>query len=303
MKDLREALALRNHILQRVEQAAWEPDQERRRALLTFVVVGGGPTGVEMAGALAELLRLALPRDFPMLDFSEARVLLLEATDTILAPFRPKLRDSALRALRNKGIDVRLGARVARVDDTLVELASGERIEAGTLVWAAGVRAADLASALDVPKVRAGRLAVDRTLRLPNHPEVFVVGDMAGLEQDGQPLPMLIPVALQEGKHVAGEIHRALSGEHPLPFRYNDPGTMATIGRNAGIAQIGPLSLSGFIGWLAWLGLHLLRIIGFRNRLLVLINWVWDYWFYDRAVRLIVSPSRTASSPPPLQKA
>lgn len=300
MKDLREALALRNHILQRVEQAAWESDLERRRALLTFVVVGGGPTGVEMAGALAELLRLALPRDFPMLDFSEARVLLLEATDTILTPFRPKLRDSAARALRSKGIDVRLGARVARVEGGQVHLATGEMIETGTLVWAAGVRAADLAGGLEAPKSRAGRVTVDAALRLPDHPEVFVVGDMAGKEQDGQPLPMLIPVALQEGEHVAAEIRRALTGEPPAPFRYKDPGTMATIGRNAGIAQIGPLSLSGFLGWLAWLGLHLLRIIGFRNRLLVLINWVWDYLFYDRAVRLIVSPSRTAARLPPL---
>jgi NADH dehydrogenase len=302
LKDLREALTLRNHILSCVEQAAWESDPERRRTLLTFVVVGGGPTGVEMAGALAELLRLALPRDFPSLDFSAARVVLLEASDTVLAHFRPRLRRSAVKALRRKGVDVRLGARVARIDGDTVHLADGGQIAAATLVWAAGVRAAALPGAVGAPEGRANRLAVDATLRLQGHPEVFVAGDMAGFEQDGAPLPMVIPVAIQEGEHIAAEIARACAGDRPRPFRYRDPGTMATIGRNAAVAQIGPVSLSGFLGWLAWLGLHLLRIIGLRNRLLVLINWTWDYFFYDRAVRLITSPSRSAVWPEPDQR-
>jgi NADH dehydrogenase len=297
LKDLREALTLRNHILTQLEQAAWETDPERRRALLTFVVVGGGPTGVEMAGALSELIRHALPGDFPSVDFSQARVILLEATDSLLSPFRPRLRRAALKALQRKGVEARLGARVARVEGDMVYLAGGDRIRTGTLVWAAGVRAGDLASAVDAPRGRSGRLAVDDTLRLTGHPEVFVIGDMAALDQDGATLPMLAPVAIQEGAHAAAEIRRACTGTPPAAFRYRDKGTMATIGRNAAVAQIGSLSLSGFIGWLAWLGLHLLQIIGFRNRLFVLINWMWDYFFYDRAVRLITSPSRTAVQP------
>ena len=289
LKDLPEALALRNHILAQFEHAAWEPDPERREAMLTIVVVGGGPTGVEMAGALAELVRVVLPQDFPMLDFREARIILLEATDTILAPFRPRLRRVALDRLRQKGVEVRLGARVARANGEWVELAGGERIHTRTLIWAAGVRAADLAASLDTPKVRGGRVRVDECLRLPGHPEVFVIGDMGGFEQDGEVLPMLAPVAMQEGAHVAETIRRDVAGLPALPFRYRDKGTMATIGRNAAVAQIGPVSLTGFIAWLAWLGLHLVQIIGFRNRLLVLINWMWDYFRYDRAVRLITS--------------
>ena len=312
LKDLPEALALRNHILSQFEQAAWEPDPERRRAMLTLVVVGGGPTGVEMAGALAELVRVVLPRDFPMLDFREARIVLLEATDSLLGPFRPRLRREALKQLQRKGVEVRLGARVARADGEWVELADGERIHTRTLVWAAGVRPADLAARLDAPKVRGGRVKVDESLRLPGHPEVFVIGDMAGVEQDGELLPMLAPVAMQEGEHVAETIRRDVAGLPAVPFRYRDKGTMATIGRNAAVAQIGPVSLTGFIAWLAWLGLHLVQIIGFRNRLLVLINWMWDYFRYDRAVRLITSgtvpmtatgPARVQPLPPPAEEA
>lgn len=298
LKDLPEALALRNQILARVEQAAWERDPERRRALLTFVVVGGGPTGVEMAGALSELICLALPRDFPMLNFDEARVVLLEAMDRLLAPFRPRLQQRALRDLRRKGIEVRFHAPVATVDEDAVVLKDGARIPTQTLVWAAGVKPAGLASAIDTPKARGGRIVVDAALRLPGHPEVFVVGDMAGVEQDGQVLPMVIPVALQQGAHAAEMIERALADRPPAPFRYHDPGIMATIGRNAAVAQIGPIGLTGFIAWLAWLGLHLMRVIGFRNRLLVLINWTWDYFFYDRSVRLLLNASRTVPADP-----
>lgn len=297
LKDLPEALALRNHILSQCEQAAWEQDDQARQALLTFVVVGGGPTGVEMAGALSELVRVVLPQDFPMLNFGEARVVLLEATNELLAPFRPRLRRSAVKKLRSKGVEVRLGARVARADPAWVELADGERIHARTLVWAAGVRAADLAAATGVPRGRGGRLAVDASLRLPGHPEVFVIGDMAAIDQDGAVLPMLAPVAIQSGEHVATTIRRARAGLPATPFRYHDKGTMATIGRNAAVAQIGPLSLTGFVAWLAWLGLHLVQIIGFRNRLLVLIDWMWDYFRYDRAVRVITNSPKSAAKP------
>ena len=301
LKDLPDALAVRERVLAQVERAASEPDAERRRALLTFVVVGGGPTGVEMAGALTELLRLALPRDFPTTDLSVARVILLEAADTVLAPFPPRLRRWALRSLARKGVDVRLGATVARITPERVELASGEAIKTGVVVWAAGVRAAALDHPLDAPHGPGGRLLVDEQLRLPDHPEVFVIGDLAGARQDGAFLPMLAPVAIQQGQHVARAI-AALVGaaaSPPPPFRYRDRGIMATIGRNAAVARIGRLQLTGRLAWAAWLALHLVQIIGFRNRLFVLINWAWDYLRYDQAVRLLWS----AAPRPPAARA
>ncbi len=288
LKDLPEAITLHDHILSQCEQAAWETDPERRQALLTFLVVGGGPTGVEMAGALSELVQVVLPRDFPMLNFREARVILLEAMDALLTSFRPKLQRAALRDLRAKGVDVRFGARVAGVVGERVELAGGATITARTLMWAAGVRAADLAVSVDAKRTRGGRLVVDQSLRLPGHPEVFVIGDMAGFEQDGQPLPWLAPVAIQQGRHAAASIRRAVAGSPPGIFRYRNRGTMATIGRNSAVAQIGPLAFSGFLAWLAWVGLHLMWIIGFRNRLLVLVNWMWNYFRYDRAARIVI---------------
>jgi NADH dehydrogenase len=298
LKDLPEAITLRNHIIAQCEQAMWQPDPETRKALLTFVVVGGGPTGVELAGALSELMRLVLQKDFPAIDFGEARIILLEAMDAVLGAFRPRLRRSALRALRRKGVDVRLGARVTRVEGEWVDLADGERIRTRTLVWAAGVRAADLAAQVSASHSRGGRLVVDEALRLPGHPEVLVIGDMAAFEQSGETLPMLAPVAIQEGEHAADTIRRAVAGLPARPFRYRNKGTMATIGRNAAVAQIGPVAISGFIAWLAWLALHLWQIIGFRNRLLVLINWIWDYFRYDRAARVIIT-----MPPPPLPAA
>ncbi len=289
LKDLPEALALRNHLLCQCEQATWESDPERRRALLTFVVVGGGPTGVEMAGALAELVRLVLPHDFPALDFREAQIVLLEAMDSVLSMFRPRLRRTALKELRRKGIEVRLGARVARMNAEGVELADGGHIRARTVIWAAGVRASDLAATVDGPRIRDGRLQVDEHLRLPGHPHVFVIGDMAAYEQGGTVLPMLAPVAIQQGAHAADTIRRAVAGQPPQPFRYRSLGIMATIGRHAAVAQVGPLALHGFPAWVAWLVLHLVRIIDLRNRLVVLLNWTWDYLFYERAVRLITT--------------
>jgi len=293
LKNLPEALDLRNHILCRCEAAVWERDPERRRALLTFVVVGGGPTGVEMAGTLAELVQVVLPRDFPMLDFRAARVVLLEATDRLLAAFRPRLQWAAAQVLRRKGVEVWLSAKVERVEGEWIELAGGRRIRTGTLIWAAGVRAADLATRVGAAQGHQGRLITDRFLRLPSHPEVFVIGDMSGFEQNGQPLPMLAPVAIQQGRYVARVVRRLVAGQALRPFRYRDRGIMATIGRQAAVAQIGPIGLSGLIAWLAWLALHLVWLIGFRNRLIVLINWMWSYLRYDQAIRIITSlPTR-----------
>lgn len=298
LKDIDEAMALRNRILSRFEAAAWERNPERRRALLTFVIVGGGPTGVEFAGALRELVGHVLPHDFPSLDFHEVRVILVEASDRLLAMLASKLQRYALETLREKGVDVRLNTAVERLEGERLYLKGGEQIEAGTVMWAAGVRAEDLATRIQAPRGRQDRIAVLPTLQLADHPEVFVIGDMAAVQQDGAVLPMLAPVAQQEARWAAANIGRLVRGEAALPFRYRDKGTMATIGRQAAVAQIGPLKFTGFFAWLLWLGLHIVLLIGFRNRLLVLINWAWDYCFYDRAVRLILSaPDEQARKP------
>jgi NADH dehydrogenase len=288
LKDADEAMALRNHILGRFEAAAWERDTDDRAALLTFVVVGGGPTGVEFAGALRELIAHVLPHDYPDLDLSAARVILVEAADHLLNGFAPKLQRSALRTLRAIGVDVRLNTAVDRLEDGILHLENGGQIAAGTVTWAAGVRAADLAATLAADHSRGGRIVVQPTLQLRDHAEVFVVGDMAAFEQRGAVLPMLAPVAIQEGRHAAESIALLLRERRPQRFHYRDRGMMATIGRSAAVAQIGPFRFSGFLAWLVWLGLHIVTLIGFRNRLFVLINWAWDYFLYDRAVRLIL---------------
>ncbi|HEX5415658.1 MAG TPA: NAD(P)/FAD-dependent oxidoreductase [Chloroflexota bacterium] len=287
LKGLNEAVALRNHLLACFERAMHETDPARRAALLTFVVAGGGPTGVEFAGALVELIRHVLVHDYDGLDVRESRVILLESGNTVLPPFDPTLQKATLRALRTLGVDVRLGSPVANFDGERITLADGQTIATHSLVWAAGVRGADVGSQLGIPLARGGRIKVDDTLRMPEHPEVYVVGDLAYFEQNGKPLPMLAPVAIQQGEHAAVNIRRQLRGEEPLPFVYQDKGTMATIGRNSAVCQIGALKLTGVPAWWVWLVVHLLQIISFRNRMLVLINWIWDYFFFDRAVRLI----------------
>jgi NADH dehydrogenase len=221
------------------------------------------------------------------LDVRESRVILLESGPSVLSTFDPSLQKAALRALRKRGVDVRVGSPVASFDGQLVTLADGQTIATHSLVWAAGVQGAEIGSKLGVPPARGGRIKVGETLRMPEHPEVYVVGDLAYLEHNGKPLPMLAPVAIQQGEHAAVNIRRQIHGQEPLPFVYQDKGTMATIGRNSAVCQIGALKLTGFPAWWTWLIVHLLQIISFRNRMLVLINWIWDYFFFDRAVRLI----------------
>jgi NADH dehydrogenase len=288
LKELSDGLALRNHVLEHFEAARWEPDPERRRRLLTFVIVGGGPTGVEYAGALGELIRLVLDRDFRGLDHDEIRVVLVEGSNQLLGPFAPDLQKSAENALRKRGIEVLYGAMVKAIHGSTVELQDGRTLDAGTVVWTAGVKASELAANVGVKTARSGRLAVEPTLQLPGHPEVFVIGDLAYLEQDGKPLPQLIPVAMQEAKQAGRSIKARVEGREPTPFRYDDPGIMATIGRNAGVAQIGRVHVSGFLGWLFWLGVHLVNVVTFRSKLIVLLNWAWEYLLRDRPVRLIV---------------
>jgi NADH dehydrogenase len=287
LKDIPDAIAIRNHVLTSFEQAMLESDPERRRALLTFIVVGGGPTGVEMAGALSELIRLVLVKDYPRLNIKDVRILLLEATDRLLAVMPERLREAAGKTLWRKYVEVRFGASVADYDGERLRLKSGEVIPAQTVIWAAGVRAAPLNAALGLPSARQGRIAVEPTLQVTGYPEVFIIGDAAYREQDGEPLPMVAPVAIQMGESVARNIKRMLRDQPLEPFRYRDQGTLATIGRNAAVANVYGLKLSGFPAWVMWLVVHIIQLIGFRNKLFVLINWAWDYFFYERAARLI----------------
>ncbi len=284
LKFLPEAMELRNQVLERFERARWAPAGPARRQLLSFAVVGGGPTGVEYAGALAELVDLVLRKDFRgSISRSEVGILLLEGSDSVLGAFEPPLRGAADRALRAKGVDVRYGTLVRDVGAEGLTLSDGSQVPAGTVIWTAGVRASPTASLLGTPG-RGGRMAVGSALQMPGHPEIFVIGDAALVDN----LPMLIPVAMQEAKCVGRSIAQIVKGGPALAFEYRDPGMMATIGRNAGVAQLRGHQFSGFLGWFIWLVVHLVNIVSFRARLLVLVNWAWEYFLYDRPVRLIV---------------
>jgi NADH dehydrogenase len=289
MKDLDEAQRLRNHILNCFERAAAELDPARRAAMLTFVVVGGGPTGVELAGAFVELIRHVMRKDYPMLDVHQAHVMLIEATDRVLATFPESLQRAALDRLRRMGVDVRLSAPVADVRLGVLAFRDGTELAAETIVWAAGVRASPLAEALGVTLGRGARVKVEPTLTLPGHPDVFVVGDMAYLEgyRPGVPYPMVAPVAVQMGEQTARNIIARTRRNPMKPFRYFDKGQMATIGRSAAVLDSFGIQLTGWPAWVGWLFVHLMELVGFRNRALVLLNWAYSYFTYDRGVRLI----------------
>lgn len=294
---LDDAVAVRNHVLARFEEADADPSSIDDGAL-TFAVVGGGATGVEVAGALAELFALVLRKDFPRLDLDKARIVLLEMGEHLLPAFGDRSQADARSTLEGRGVEVRTGESVSAITPTRVRLASGEDLPAHTLIWAAGVRANPLAEAIGVETGRSGRIVVDPDLRVPDHPNAFAIGDVAAIrdlgdgEHDGALLPGVAQVAMQSGKHVAAEIRRELAGEAPTWFRYHDKGSMATIGRRSAVAEV-PLPfgqsirLNGTPGWLAWLGLHLVYLIGFRNRASVLLNWAWNYVTYDRGPRII----------------
>ncbi len=287
LKSIEDALEIRRRALLAFEAAEREDDPERRRAWLTFVVVGGGPTGVEMAGAFAEIARHSLSREFRRIDPHTARVILVEAGPRILPAYPPDLSDRAVRQLEALGAQVWVGMPVTGVSAEGVQMGP-ESVAARTIVWAAGVAASPLARSLGAPLDRAGRVKVLPDLTLPGHPEVQVVGDLVAFEQDGALVPGVAPAAMQMGRHAARNIRRALSGEPPVPFHYVDKGSLATIGRRSGIALFGKLRLWGLPAWLAWLGVHIFFLIGFRNRLVVLISWAWAYFTYQRSARLIV---------------
>jgi len=289
LKDVDGAVRARNHILRCFEAAVAESDPARRKSLLTFVAGGGGPTGVEFAGALSELVAVLLRHDYRTISAGEVQIYLVEGGPDLLSMLHPRLRRAALRELRRRGIQVRLNAQIKDYDGQTVQLSTGESIPAATLMWAAGVRAAGLAAASGVEQGRAGRLPVRPSLDLADHPEIFVAGDIAYLEERGEPLPQLAPVAIQQGRLAAENVLRRIEGRRLQPFRYRDRGTLATIGRHAAVGEIGPFRISGPLAWFMWLMVHLIQLIGFRNRLAVLLNWAWDYFRFDSAVRLITS--------------
>jgi NADH dehydrogenase len=288
LKTLEDATELRKRILLAFERAELEPDAEERARLTTFVVIGAGPTGVEMAGAIAELAKKALVRDYRRINPQCARIILIEAGPRALAAFPDDLSTHAVRALEKLGVEVRLGAAVTACDAEGVTLAS-ERIETRTVIWAAGVQASPAATWLGAKADRAGRAVIGPDLRLPGHDNVFVIGDCAAVEgRDGKALPGVAPVAKQQGAHAAKAIRAALAGRRfSKPFAYVDFGNLATVGRKAAVADFRGFHLKGFIGWLVWSAAHIYFLIGFRNRLAVTIDWLWSYLTFERGARLI----------------
>ncbi len=291
LKTIEDALEMRKRVFFAYEAAEREPDAAHRKAWLTFVVVGGGPTGVELAGALAEIARKTLENDFRNINPAEARVLLVEGSPTVLGAYVEALRAKAKQQLERLGVEVRTGARVTGIDEWGVTVLEGDtpatRIEARTVLWGAGVQASPLVKSLGVPLDRAGRVLVEADLTVPGHPEITVIGDVAAAKQGEGFVPGVAPAAIQGGKHAAKNVLLALEGKPRLPFRYADKGSLATIGRASGIADFGRLKLSGFFAWMAWLLIHLLFLIGFRNRFIVLFEWALSYVTYDRGARLI----------------
>jgi NADH dehydrogenase len=287
LKTLEDALEIRRRVLLAFEHAERETDPARRVSELTFVIVGGGPTGVELAGALAEIARKSLTHDFRHFDPGSARIILVEAGPYVLATFPEPLREAARRDLVRLGVDVRVNTLVTTVGAGFVE-AAGTRIEAETILWAAGIAASPLGATLGAPTDRAGRVLVEPDLTIPGHPTLFVVGDLASLKgEDGKPLPGVAQVAIQMGAHAARNVVRAIGGQPLRPFRYRDYANMATIGRASAVGDFHWIQVKGFIGWVIWLFVHIFNLIGFRNRIVVMLQWAWAYFSYQRAIRLI----------------
>jgi NADH:ubiquinone reductase (H+-translocating) len=297
LKTLEEAVALKNHIICCFEAASRETDAERRKALLTFVIAGGGATGVEYSGALAELIHGPLIKDYPGIDFSGVRIILLEAAEQLVSAMPSDIRDYTARQLREMGVDVRLKAAVAELLHDRVFLKDAETIETNTVVWTAGVKGEALAAASGLPVTRDGRVAVSDTLQIPEHPEIHVIGDLASIKEASRILPMVAQVAIQSGITAAHNILRQTAGKTPEAFRYADRGSMITIGRKAAGVAIGSRTFAGLFAWVMWLVIHLFNLIGFRNRVMVLINWAWDYLLYERAVRYVFPAKMSAGSP------
>jgi len=298
LKSLEDAVELRRRILLAFEFAEKTPDEADRQAAMNFVVIGGGPTGVEMAGAIAEISRYTLAKDFRHIDPSKARVILIEGTSRLLSAYPADLSESARKQLVELGVEVRTDARVTDITESGVQL-DGEFIPCRVKIWAAGNNASFVGKTLIAPVDRVGRVIVNDDLTIPGHPEVQIIGDLANFShQTGEPLPGVSPVAMQQGRHAARNILRMVHGEKPQPFRYFDKGSMATIGRNKAVADLKFFHLSGFPAWLAWLFVHIIFLVGFRNRLLVLIQWAWAYLSFDKGARLITRNFQSEHRPP-----
>lgn len=299
LKTLDDALDIRAKVLLAFENAERAASAGERDRSLTFIVVGGGPTGVEMAGAIEEIARHALRKEFRAIDATKATVLLLEGGPDVLPAFPKTLRDRARRDLERLGVKVRTGAQVTEIEEGAVHV-GGERIEAGTIIWAAGVAASPLGRTLGVPLDRAGRVLVEPDLSIPGTPSIFVVGDLASLKNEaGKPLPGVAAVAIQEAKHAVQAIAGDLAGRARVPFRYHNPGDLATIGRAAAVADLGWIRFAGLPAWLFWLFVHILKLTGFRNRVVVFVQWAWAYFTFQRSVRLITGGGRRREAPGP----
>ncbi len=300
LKDLDDAFEIRRRVLLAFEAAEREPDEHQQRKHLTFVVIGGGPTGVELAGAIAELATFVLSRDYRAIRSDATRVVLIDGSPRILASFDEELSRRALISLKEMGVEIISGAHVEAIDQEGVTV-GGKKIEATTVLWAAGVRGSPLLESLGMPLDRGGRVFVQADCSLPGHPEVFCIGDAASFTPEGavKPLPGVSPVAMQQGRFVARTIVARLEGRVSGVFRYIDKGSMATIGRSRAVAQVGELKLSGFIAWITWLFVHIYYLVNFRNRLSVLISWAWSYLAYERGSRLITG-RRLDPGPPKL---
>ncbi|MGB8353487.1 MAG: NAD(P)/FAD-dependent oxidoreductase [Chthoniobacteraceae bacterium] len=287
LKTIEDALEIRRRLLMAFEVAEKTTDEAERAAAMTFVVVGGGPTGVEMAGAIAETARFTLHKNFRHIDPSKAQVILIDAAPRVLPTFAPDLSEKAKQRLEKMHVQVRCSTKVKNVGHEEIEL-EGETIHARTIVWAAGNSASPLGKSLGVQLDRAGRVILNNDLTIPAHPEIQVIGDMSSLNgKDGKPLPGVSPVAMQQGRHAAANILAMINGQKPSPFKYFDKGSMATIGRNSAVADLGFIRFGGYIAWLAWLFIHLIFLIGLRNRIAVLFHWVWAYFTFSKGSRLI----------------
>jgi NADH dehydrogenase len=290
LKSLEDAITIRERVLLAFELAERIDDPRRREHLLSFVVIGGGPTGVELAGALSELSKFVLDRDFRRIDPSAAKVRLVEAGPRILPSFPDDLAESAVAQLHEVGVEILTGRKVTAIEPGLVRFEGDEELPCSVVLWAAGVKANPLTATLGAPLDRAGRVMVEPDCSVPGQPRIFVIGDAARLDgKDGKPLPGVSPVAMQQARTVCKSIRRAIVGRDTLPFRYFDKGSMATIGRSRAIAMLDRMHMSGFLAWLAWLFVHIWYLIGYRNRLIVMITWAWSYFTYGRGARLVVS--------------
>jgi NADH dehydrogenase len=298
LKSLEDAVEIRRRILMAFDYAEKTENQAARAAAMTFVIVGGGPTGVEMAGAIAEIARYTLAKDFRHIDPSHSRVILVEAEPRLLAAFPEDLSASAMKQLQQLGVEVRTGVHAKNLTEAGLEL-NAEFIPCRVKIWAAGNNASFVGKTLNTPVDRAGRVLVNEDLTISGHPEVQVIGDLANFcYKEAKPLPGLAPVAIQQGKHAAGNVLAMIGGEKPLRFWYRDKGTLATIGRNRAVADLNTMHLSGFFAWLAWLFVHIFFLIGFRNRVAVIFNWAWSYFSFNKGARLITRGFQSETRPP-----